>query len=147
MDHTGNVIAALSQKIGSTQSIEMAKALASRRAVIFARELSLFNVIIKGDCLRVLQALNCVGHCQIMFSHIINETKRLGGMLQKCQFQHVGREGNRLAHNLAIRAVLYVDIDVWVKDLPKDLDDIFQFDLDVCCRNDSSSMFNGKRIG
>ena len=112
MDHTGNVIAALSQKIGPTQSIEMAKALASRRAVIFARELSLFNVIIESDCLRVLQALNCVGHFQTMFSRIIDETKRLGGMLQKCQFQHVRGEGNRLTHNLAIRAVLYADIDV-----------------------------------
>ena len=62
-DHTGNVITALSQKIVSTQLVEIAEALATRRAVIFTRELSLFNMIIKGDCLGVLQALNCAGRC------------------------------------------------------------------------------------
>lgn len=42
-DHTGQVIAALHQNIGLVQSIGMAEALAARRAVLFARELSLLE--------------------------------------------------------------------------------------------------------
>ena len=83
-DHTGQVIAALRQNIGSIQPVEMAEALAARSAVIFARELSLFRVIIEGDCLRVIQVLNCTGRCHTLFGHITNETKRLGGTLRNC---------------------------------------------------------------
>ena len=39
-DSEGNVLAALNKKVGSVQSVEMAKALAARRAVVFARQLS-----------------------------------------------------------------------------------------------------------
>lgn len=82
-DHAGNVIVALSQKIGSTHTIQMAEALAARRAMVFARDLSLFNVIIEGDCLRVIQALNYPGCCNTLSGHIIDKTKRIGGLLQQ----------------------------------------------------------------
>ena len=35
----------------------------------------------------------------------------------------VCREGNRLAYGLARRAILSADINVWVKELPGDLED------------------------
>ena len=56
-DSEGNVLAALNQKVGLVQSVEMAKALVARRAVVFARELSFFEVHVEGDCLRIIQAL------------------------------------------------------------------------------------------
>ena len=43
-------------------------------------------------------------------------------------FQHV-REGNRLAHSLAKNAFLSIDTDVWIKTLPKDVEDVFQSNL------------------
>ena len=59
-DHTGQVIAALSQKIPLVQTVELAEALATRRAVGFALELSLFSVELEGDCSRVISALNAL---------------------------------------------------------------------------------------
>ena len=56
-DQNGQVIAALCQNLGQVQSVEMAEALATWQAVIFARELSLFNIIVEGDCLHVIQVL------------------------------------------------------------------------------------------
>lgn len=88
------------------QSAEIAEALTARRAVIFARELSLFNIIVEGDCLRVIQALKCSGPCPLLFGHIIDKTKRLGRVLRSCIFQHVRWDGNKLAHNLAKKTVL-----------------------------------------
>ena len=67
----------------------MAEALAVRRAMVFARELSLFNVILEGDFLQVIQALNYPGHCSTLFGHIIDETKRIWGLLRQYKFQHV----------------------------------------------------------
>ena len=51
------MLAALNQKVGLVQSVEMAKALVARRAVVFARELSFFEVHVEGDYLRIIQAL------------------------------------------------------------------------------------------
>ena len=83
-DHEGYVIAALSQRIPLSQSVEMAEALAVRRAVVFAQELSLTNVIIEGDCLRVIHALVDSGRCKTLFSQVIEVTKRLGESLRLC---------------------------------------------------------------
>ena len=44
-------------------------------------------------------------------------------------FEHVRREGNRLAHSLAKKAVLSADFGVWVEELPDDMDGVFQSDL------------------
>ena len=107
----------------------MAEALAARRAVIFAREMSLFDIIVEGDCLTVIQALLRVGPCALLFGHIIDEIKRLGGVLRRCMFQHVWRDGNRLAHCLAKKAVLSTGFEVWVEDLLEAVDVVFQSDL------------------
>ena len=46
-----------------------------------------------------------------------------------CSFNHVKRGGYELAHTFARRAVLVADTDVWLEDVPLDLDDVFQYDL------------------
>ena len=107
----------------------MAEALTTRRAVIFARELSLFNIIVEGDCLHVIQALKCSGPCPLLFGHIIDETKRLGRVLRSCMFQHVRRDVNRLAHSLVKKVVLSTNLEIWIEDLPEDVDVVFQSDL------------------
>ena len=85
-DHSGHIIAALSQRIGLPHTVEMAEALATRRAMEFARELSLFDVILEGDCLRVVRALNASGGCNTLYGHVVNETKRLGVALRHCSY-------------------------------------------------------------
>ena len=40
-------------------------------------------------------------------------------------FFHIRREGNKLAHELARSAVLSANTDIWVEDLPDDLDIVF----------------------
>ena len=107
----------------------MAEALAARRAVRFATELCVFQVIIEGDYSRVIAALKGFGRCRILFGHIIDETKQIGGTVRSCLFQHVRREGNKLAHCLAKKAVLSADTDVWVESLPEDVEDVFHSDL------------------
>ena len=49
-DHIENIIATLIQEIPLVQSTELAEALVARGVVVFAKELSLFNVEIEGDC-------------------------------------------------------------------------------------------------
>ena len=101
----------------------------ARHAVVFAKELSLFNVEIEGDCSRVIKALTDSRRCNTLFGHVIDESRSLGATLQYCKFQHVRTEGNRLAYTLHRRAVLSADTNVWIESLLSDLDIFFQLDL------------------
>ena len=58
----------------------MAEALAARRAMVFARELSLFNVILEGDFLWVIQALIYLGRCNTL----VTLSMRLRGLGVYC---------------------------------------------------------------
>ena len=122
-DSSGNIMGALSQKIPRPQSVEHAEALAVHRVVILVKELMLVQVCFEGNCQRVIQAINAPSACHTLFGHIIEEIRCFSSSLVGCSFIHVRREGNKLAHALARRAVLSADTDVWVEELPNDLDD------------------------
>ena len=84
---------------------------------------------LEGDSLQVIKAINNTKPSKASFGHIIDEIKLLSSFLPCYSFVHVRREGNKLAHALAGRAILSTDIDVWLEDLPRNLDDVFQLDL------------------
>ena len=88
-DFHGQIIAALSHKIPLVQSIELVEAMAARYAMVFAKELSLFDVEIEGDCSRVITALNMPRRCGTLFGHVIDDCKSLGASLRSCKFSHV----------------------------------------------------------
>nr|POF23783.1 hypothetical protein CFP56_13720 [Quercus suber] len=58
-DSEGQIMAALSEKlrVPRIQKPEVVEAIAARRAIIFARELGLRQVVLEGDCQMLMQAL------------------------------------------------------------------------------------------
>ena len=72
-DQSGQIIAALSQKIRMPYSVDLAEALACSRVVLFAQGLSLFQVEFEGDSLRIIQAINNQGVNLTLFGHVIEE--------------------------------------------------------------------------
>lgn len=111
-DHMGQIISALSQRIPLVHSMELAEAMAARRAILFAKELSLFNAEVEGDGSRVITVLDEMGRSSTLFGHITDECKRLGATFLFCEFKHVHQEGNWLAHSLTRRADLSADTDI-----------------------------------
>ena len=85
-------------------------------------------MVVEGDSLRVIQALIDDRPSRTMFGNVIADIHSLVSNVD-CSFCHVKREGNKLAHALARRVVASADSDVWLEELPRDLEDIFQFDL------------------
>ena len=77
----------------------------------------------------MISVLSVSRRCNTLFGHMIDECRSLGTSLRFCKFIHVRRKGNRLAHALVKRAILSVDIDVWIEFLSSDLDDVFQSNL------------------
>ena len=57
-DAEGMVIAALSQNIQLPSSIDSIEALAARRAIILAQEISLTQVVVERDSLKVIATIN-----------------------------------------------------------------------------------------
>ena len=70
-----HIIVALSQKIWKPNSVEAAEVLAACRAVVFAKELCIFKVIMEGDCLRVVQALKAKERCNTLYGNIIEDVR------------------------------------------------------------------------
>ena len=106
------MIAALSQKILLPQTVEMVEALVAKRAILLVTELSLFKVLVEGDCLQVIQALNAPGKCLILYRHVIEDAYRIGSTLQSCSFHHVKREGNKFTTLLHIEQ-FYLQIQMY----------------------------------
>lgn len=124
-DSTSLIICALSQKIRLLSLVVMVGALAASRAISFAREISILRVMVEGDSLQVIKAINASKPSKAPFGHIIDEIKLSSSFLPCYSFVHVKHKGNKLAHALVRRAVLSADIDVWLEDLPRDLDAVF----------------------
>ena len=66
--------------------METTKALATFSAVVFAKELSIFKVIVEGDCLKVVQALKAREHCNTLYGTFIEDAHLQGASMQACHF-------------------------------------------------------------
>ena len=75
--------------IGLLHTVELAEALAAHRAVVFAEELSIYKVVVEGDCLWVVQALKALNQYNTLYENVIEDNRSQGLTLQHCQFQHV----------------------------------------------------------
>ena len=60
-----------------------------------------------------------------MFDHAIEEIWPLSGAFHKCSFGRVKREGNQLANSFSKRTIL----NLWVEDLPSELNVVLLVDL------------------
>ena len=80
-DSTGQIIAALSQKIGLPHSVETTEALAALRAVVFAKELSVFKGLVEGDCLKVVQALKAWERCNTLYGTVSEDAHLQGAFM------------------------------------------------------------------
>ena len=109
-------------------SVDLVETLAAHRAISFAKELSIHQMVIEGDSLRAILAINEARPIRTMYGRVVDDIIFLPSSVS-CSFLHVKRKGNRLAHALAHREISSTNLNVWLEDLPRDLDDIFQFDL------------------
>ncbi|XP_065622361.1 uncharacterized protein LOC136064497 [Quercus suber] len=110
----GQVMGSLAEKIDMPTTVEVLKAMATRRAMLFMEELGLRHAVFEGDSELVVKAL--VGHCpdRSSIGHIIKDCKSLRGLFQTCSFSHVRRQGNGVAHALAMRARKSFPLAVWM---------------------------------
>ena len=90
-DVEGMVIAALSQNIQLPSSVDSVEALAAWRAIILAQEISLTQVVMEGDSLKVIAAINSPKQSRTQWGHVMEDIKKASLCLQAGNFYHVSR--------------------------------------------------------
>ena len=79
--------------------------MAANKALEFAQELDLTDVVLEGDSLLVMAALNSKNPVLAPYGLMIQDSLSLSSVFSKLSYSHTKREGNTVAHNLAQLAV------------------------------------------
>ena len=88
-DSYGRVIAALSERITLPPTVEDLKALDSRKAVSFAIDLDLRDVVFEGDSEVIFKHLSSDQPSMAAFGHIVEDARSLAAMLRRFSFSHL----------------------------------------------------------
>ena len=127
-DWRGEVMTALSMPIALASTIADLEALACRRAVMFAVEKDLQNVIFKEDSASVI---NISQESPVLNSYgdIVDDIRSLVSIFQSLKFVFVHRSCNVVADALAKKAKCLAGYREWLGVLPTDISQIVDFDV------------------
>ena len=117
----GHVIGALSDRIFLPVTVDEVEALACIKAISFASDIGVENVVLEGDSKTIIQALNADSTCASSFGHIIKDIRVLALDFASICFSHVKRQGNTVANSLAKLAKFSLCPSFWTDGLPRDV--------------------------
>jgi hypothetical protein len=123
------VIATLSQKIHGTHSVEMIEALAARRAILFAKEVGVFDAEFEGDAENVIRDLGSTDPIHTPYGLVLEDAKAMLQEFQRFSLSHTRRSGNSVAHALARRASECNNSLVWMEEVPPNITHVLLNDL------------------
>ncbi|GLT29958.1 hypothetical protein SLA2020_047860 [Shorea laevis] len=119
-DHVGNVVAAMACKGQGAMAAEIAEACSLNKALQLAQGLSFDRIILESNCANIITAMqNDSPSMNSTLGLIISDSKMLMTSFLSCRFQHIRREGNSVAHELAKRAIQAEVDEYWVADIPE----------------------------
>ena len=64
------------------------------------------------------------------FGHLITDIHYLASCFSKIQYSHVRSHCNTVAHSLTRRAISLSQMQVWMEDVPPNINHVFQANLD-----------------
>ena len=116
-DLDGMVIASLLEHIRLPPTVADLEALACRRAILFALELGLQDVVFEGDSEVIINHLKAGQPCLTAFGHIIEEARTLSARLRQASYSHTRCKGNKVVDKLAKLAKNLYEPQVWMEDI------------------------------
>lgn len=128
-DEMGEVMLATCAMYDGESSTDIGEALAARHAVKTAVEAGLWTVVLESDSLKLITHLKKGVKETTNFGFIISDILFHGSFCLSLSFNHVHREGNRVAHKLAHLSKEFRDMRVWIEEIPHEVWDIVNSDL------------------
>jgi len=102
-------------------SVEELEALACQRAISFAIEIGLQDVVFEGDSRTIYSHLTSDAPCMAPFGHLIDDSRILASTLRNASFAHVKRDGAKLAKDL-------YEPQIWLEDIHSDVTNLVILD-------------------
>jgi ribonuclease HI len=87
-------------------------------AVEFGRDIGVQDVILEGDSLIVVKALQAKTENLSPYRHLIEDTRLLLSNFRMAEVRHVKRIFNKVAHGLAREAVKNCVDNIWMEKTP-----------------------------
>jgi ribonuclease HI len=119
-DEAGSVVLSAWKFLGRCGSVEEAEAMACLEGIRLAVERIGKPVCLESDCLTVIIGLREGDAKRAAWSGIISEVIEVSRLLSACTFRHTGRQGNKVAHLLAKRALGISECEALSCDVPPD---------------------------
>lgn len=88
-DSTGRVIAAQSITLASEAELVLAEAQAALYAVIFSQEMGFIDLILEGDALQIVKAINLNMENSSSYGHFVEGIQTGLCQFRSCSFTHV----------------------------------------------------------
>ena len=128
-DHTGAVIASLTQLTApALQPIEI-EAIAAARALEFGQEIGITEAVLEGDSELIINSLKVGGQSIASVEPLLQDAIVFSNCYSKLLYSHCRREGNRLTHNLARYSINVSNYVVWMEEVPNPLFTVVQQDI------------------
>lgn len=129
------VLGAMSKKIHIPFGAIEAEAKAMEEGILLAWDLGLKNIIVEGDSLVVVQALNGITAPAISFQKVIEGITWCLKRFDTWKISHSRRSSNTVAHLMAKEANSILENVIWVEDTPPPIADQLLYDImsmDLC---------------
>jgi ribonuclease HI len=123
-DQEGKFLAAKSAIRMGRWELAAAEALATYLGVLLGQEMGVQQMILEGDAKQVTEAIRAKEGNDSMIGHLINDVRQCLKNIPRWQVNHVFREANRVAHELAKHALKQANDIVWVDECPSCIRDI-----------------------
>ena len=130
-DSQDSVMVFLTQNVQLFSSIVEMEALVATRAIELALELGFERIIFEGDSNIVMRALTDQSPPFAPFGLLIRDAQVFADQLSWVKFQHVGRDGNNVAHNLARHTRHVTGFSVCIEDVPFHCFDVYQANFPI----------------
>lgn len=100
-----------------------------QEALVIAANKDLPRIIMEGDCIKVVHALAQARNSFSDCSSILSDCLELLPLFSSCDFVHVKRSWNRVAHLLAKHSLLSSRLKFWGGYVPQWLADLADIDV------------------
>jgi ribonuclease HI len=128
-DGNGLVTAALSRTVNARMDPTTAEATAALHAVELCRDVGVQNLILEGDSLAVVKAIESRAQINHYYGQIIEDIRVVLSSRRSWSVRHTKREANGAAHGLAKEATRCFSDKIWLEDTPSCISHIVNLEL------------------
>jgi ribonuclease HI len=115
-DDRGRVVAAKARFVSGIVNPTVAESMGAWQAVVMCCDMRFPLVVLEGDSLNVVSALNKEEPCWSSFGHITEDIRAKLQDIPSIRVQHVPREANKVAHLLSKATVSQMLDNSWIEE-------------------------------